>query len=260
MIGDQDTFLDEVLNSLIIQRDLPVTCEMFEMGFDDRDTLFHDRFHHGSFVIWYCLAFNNRDRSFRAGSYTGSETITEEIAYETCFTIDKLKRSLRAVRDTLTASRAFGIVNTDYLPFHEIAPFLFFDSIRLQHTHLTVLFTAGDVVNLPFQRPVLNATDYVHNLQSAFRQRILRFDRERGCVNVPGEKPFIFEFFQPLRENFWGNTIQGIPKLGKPAGISFTFVQLKDDQQCPFLCQVFHRLVDRACILHGMYLETPDYL
>ena len=118
MIGDGDAFLDEVLNSLIIECDLPMTCEMVEMGFDDRHTLFHDRCHHRIFVIGCCLAFDNGDRSLGAGSYAGSETITEEIANKPCLSINELKSSLRTVRNALTASRACIFVNTDYGPFH----------------------------------------------------------------------------------------------------------------------------------------------
>jgi hypothetical protein len=118
MIGDQDAFFDQVLNSLIIQRDLPVTCEMFEMSFDDRHTLPDNRFHHSIFVIGRCLAFDNRDRSLGAGACAGSKTIAEEIAYEPCLSVNELQGSLRAVRDALAASRAFFIVDTDYLPFH----------------------------------------------------------------------------------------------------------------------------------------------
>ena len=59
MIGDGDAFLDEVLNSLIIECDLPMTCEMVEMGFDDQHTLFHYRCHHRIFVIRRCFAFDN---------------------------------------------------------------------------------------------------------------------------------------------------------------------------------------------------------
>ena len=77
----------------------------------------------------------------------------------------------------------------------------------LQHTHLAVLFTAGDVVDLPFQRPALDTPDHFHDLKPTFCQRVLSSDRECGCVNDPCENPFIFEFFQPLRENFWRNTV-----------------------------------------------------
>jgi hypothetical protein len=118
MIGDRDAFFDEVLNSLIIQRDLPMTSEMFEMGFDDRHTLPHDRFHHRMFVIGRCLAFDYRDRSLRTGPDTGTKTITEEIADKACLAIDQLKGSLRAVRNALAAPGASGIINTDYVPFH----------------------------------------------------------------------------------------------------------------------------------------------
>jgi hypothetical protein len=106
-----------------------VTCEMFEMGFDDRLTLFHNRFHHRIFVIGRCLALDNRYSSLWAGSYTGSETIAEEIANEAGFSINKLKSPLRAVRDALATSCASGIVNTDYLPFHSIAPFFCFITV-----------------------------------------------------------------------------------------------------------------------------------
>jgi hypothetical protein len=118
MIGDRDAFFDEVLNSLIIQRYLAMAGEMFEMGFDDRHTLPHDRFHHRIFVIGRCLAFDNRDRSLGAGPYTGTKTITEEIADKPCLPVDELKGSLRAVRDALAAACAFVFINTDYVPFH----------------------------------------------------------------------------------------------------------------------------------------------
>jgi hypothetical protein len=38
------------------------------------------------------------------------------------------------------------------------------------------------------------------------------------------------------------------------------FVEFQDDQQHPFLGEVSYSLVDRAGIIHGILLETPDYL
>ena len=94
----------------------------------------------------------------------------------------------------------------------------------------------------------------------AFSVLLFSSDRECGCVHVPDENPLILKFLQPFREDFGCDTMKGIPQFGKPAGIFFAFVELKDDQQRPFLCQIFHGLVNRARILHGMYLETLDYL
>ena len=96
--------------------------------------------------------------------------------------------------------------------------FRFIDSLpvpqncSLQYTHLAVLFTAGDIVNLPFQCPVLDAPDYIHDLEPAFRQRILGPDRECGRIYVSGENSFVFKLLQPLRENLWRDTIEGITK------------------------------------------------
>ena len=111
-----------------------------------------------------------------------TKTIIKEIADKPCLPLDKLKSSLQVVRDALVAPRAFIFVNTDYFRF--IDSHLVPQNCSLQDTYLTVLFTAGDVVDLPFQRPVLDATDHIHNLKPAFGQRILCSDRECGSIHV----------------------------------------------------------------------------
>jgi hypothetical protein len=122
MIGDRNSLLDQVLNSLIIERDLPVACEMFEMGFDNRRALLHDGRHHGLFIIGRSFPFDNRNSSFRTGPDAGSEPVAEQVGDQPCFPVNNLEGPLRAVRDALAAPRAFRFVDADDLSFHPFTP------------------------------------------------------------------------------------------------------------------------------------------
>ena len=68
----------------------------------------------------------------------------------------------------------------------------------LQYTDFAVLFTAGDVIDLPLQGPALDATDHIDDLKPAFGERVFGFDRKCSCINIPCEDPFVFEFLEPL--------------------------------------------------------------
>jgi hypothetical protein len=118
MIRDWYAVLDEVLDSLIIQRDLAMPGEMFEMRLNYRCSLPDDILHDRLFIVRNRFTLNDADRTFRAGPDTCTKTIAKEIADEPSLSIDKLKCSLRAVRDALAAPCAPGIINTDYLSFH----------------------------------------------------------------------------------------------------------------------------------------------
>jgi hypothetical protein len=118
MIGDWNAILDQVLDSLIIQRDLAMAGEMFEMRRNYRCTLPDDIFHDRLLIVGNRFPLNDADRPFRAGTNAGTKTIAEKVTDQPCLSVDELKSTLRAVRDALTASRAFCIVNTDYVPFH----------------------------------------------------------------------------------------------------------------------------------------------
>jgi hypothetical protein len=118
MIRDRYAVLYQVLDSLIIQRDLAMTGEMFEMRLNYRCSLPDDIFHDRLLIVGNRFPLNDADRSFRAGTNAGTKTIAEKVTDKPCLSIDELQGSLRAVRDALATSRAFCIVNTDYVPFH----------------------------------------------------------------------------------------------------------------------------------------------
>ena len=122
MVRDGDGIFYQVFNCQVIEFYLPVAAKMFEMRLYNRCTLFYNIFHDGLLIVGYSLPLDDAYRSFGACADAGSETIAEEIAYEPGLPIDDLKGTLRAVRDTLAASRALVIVNTDYFTFHSITP------------------------------------------------------------------------------------------------------------------------------------------
>jgi hypothetical protein len=133
MVWNGDGMILQVVNRLVIEFHLPMAGKMFEMGFDHRFSLPDNGLHHGFLIVGYSFSLDDTDRSFGAGAYAGPETIAEEITYEPCLSINELKCSLRAVRDALPASRAFGIVDIDYLPFHTVAPGKFIYSLFFTH-------------------------------------------------------------------------------------------------------------------------------
>jgi hypothetical protein len=118
MIRDQNAILYQEFNSLIIQRDLTMAGEMLQMRPDDWCPLSDYILHDSLLIVGNSFALNDADRPFWTGPDTCTKTIAEEIADKPGLSIDELKSSLRAVRDTLTTSRAFGIIDTDYFPFH----------------------------------------------------------------------------------------------------------------------------------------------
>jgi hypothetical protein len=118
MIRDRYAALYQVLDCLIIQWDLTMAGEMFQMRLNNRCTLPDDILHDRLLIVGYSFSLDYRYRPLRTGTDAGTKAVTKEIAYEPCLSVNKLKSSFRAVRYALTASRAFGIINTDYFPFH----------------------------------------------------------------------------------------------------------------------------------------------
>jgi hypothetical protein len=118
MLRDRDGVLDQVLNPLIVECPLSMTCQVLEVGFDDQCSLFYDHCHHGLLAVRLGLAFNDTDRPFWAGADTGPKPVTEKVAHEPGLPVNELECSLRAIRDALAASRAFRIVNADNPALH----------------------------------------------------------------------------------------------------------------------------------------------
>src|SRR5665647_1467238 len=124
-------FLHE-FNRLVVQIHLTVAEKMFEMCPDYHWSLPDYGLHHGFFIVIFCFTFDDRDCSFRADTYAGTETITEKISDEPCFPVNDLKGTLRAVRDAKPASRTSVFINTDYFPFHSGAPGYFFMQLDIR--------------------------------------------------------------------------------------------------------------------------------
>jgi len=122
MIGDRDTVLYQVLDSLVIQRDLAMAGEMFEMRLYYRCSLPDDIFHDRLLIVGNRFPLNDADCALRTGANAGTKTVTKKIADKPCLAIDQLNGSLRAVRDALATPCASGIINTDYVPFHRVTP------------------------------------------------------------------------------------------------------------------------------------------
>jgi hypothetical protein len=118
MIRDQDAVLYQVLDSLIIQGDLIMGGEMFQVRLNNRNTLPDDILHDRLLIVGNSFTLDYRDRPLRTCADAGTKTIAEEITYKPCLPVDKLKSSLRAVRYALATPCASGIINTDYFPFH----------------------------------------------------------------------------------------------------------------------------------------------
>lgn len=122
VIGDGDAVLDQVLDGLVIQCDLTMAGQVFQVRFYHRGALLDDPCHDSPLIVWLGLAFDHADRTFRTGADAGTKAVTEKIAHEPGFAIDDLQRSLRTVGDALATTGAFRIVNADDLPLHDTFP------------------------------------------------------------------------------------------------------------------------------------------
>ena len=86
----------------------------------------------------------------------------------------------------------------------------------LQHTHLAVLLPAGDILDLPFQRPALDVPDDIHDFKPALSQGVFGPDRERGDINRPRNDLLLFQLLQPLGQDLRGDAGKGVAELGEP--------------------------------------------
>jgi hypothetical protein len=170
---------DQVLYGLIVELPLPMTKEMLEMGPDNRCSLFCDIPHYGLLIIGNSLAFDNADRTLRAGADAGAKAITEKVAYKPGFSPDQLQGSLRAVRDALAASRAFLLIDADDPAFHSrshVSGFLYW-----LHLHRQFLIYR----HFPVKDPVSHHRDYQGSSRENKRRRLCK-DRK-----TPSEKIII---------------------------------------------------------------------
>ena len=71
---------------------------------------------------------------------------------------------------------------------------------------------------------------------------------------------FLFQFLQPLREDLLGDIPKRVHELREAARVLLSLVEFEDDQERPFFCKIFHREVDRAGFIHGIFSETLSYL
>jgi hypothetical protein len=118
MFGNIHAMPDQALDCFVVECGLAVAGKMLKMGTDYRRTLFYYPLHHCRFAVGYRFAFDNLDRTFRAGADTGPEPVAEEITYEPGLIVNDLDRPFRTIRDALAAACTFRFVNADDIPLH----------------------------------------------------------------------------------------------------------------------------------------------
>src|SRR5512136_671423 len=84
MIRDQNAILDQVLDGLIIQRDLSMAGEMLQVCLNYRCSLPDNIFHNCLLLVGNRFPLNNADRSLRAGTNACTKTLTEEVTDKPC--------------------------------------------------------------------------------------------------------------------------------------------------------------------------------
>src|SRR4030065_604802 len=121
---------------------------MFEMGLYYIFSLSYYIFHYLFLIIRFRFPFLYFYRSFRTLSYTGTDTIAEQVTYKSCFFVYNLKGALRTIRNTQAASRTFIFIDPYYFSFSHLSFLSFYKNTIITdffHYLFILLFQAfGD--------------------------------------------------------------------------------------------------------------------
>jgi hypothetical protein len=109
---------DQALDCFVVECGLAMAGKVLKMGPDNGRTLLYYPLHDCRFAVGYRFAFDNLDRTFRAGADAGPEPVAEEIAYEPGLIVNDLERPFRTVRDALATACTFRLINADDVPLH----------------------------------------------------------------------------------------------------------------------------------------------
>lgn len=92
--------------------------EVIKVGQDGISSLRNHGFHHFTLIIGFCFTFNDFNRTFRAVADAGTKTIAEQIADQSCLTVNQLHGPFMTIGNADATSVAFLFINLNNFPFH----------------------------------------------------------------------------------------------------------------------------------------------